>query len=822
MRRGWASQDSPKGMSADSRASPKGSSKKAAGRRFSGWLPLFIVVGAVSFAMLELYHVSRVHRLGVAYSDIYHEGYASRSGGWPARRACQNEVCVDVNLGDLKALSHDMYGMFFEEINHSGEGGLHPELLRDFSFEGYAYISKGPKIYDPAFTSNHTAPAAFRHETELQKHSMDPSTIASAALTDLHAWSHPGNARLSVVQLRPPPEVLQSPSDALRESGSLTPGAGGLHALRLEVGPAETILLNAGHTMKGFPINKGRSYVCKLRVRSHKNDIWSLSVALLSVDTRVTYAEQKVGKVNTEWVETRVVLTAQESAKEAALGIKFEGPGALDFDFISLTPSNNWQKGEKLVPFNHQMLEALSDLMPRFLRFPGGAYVEGTNMSSAYRWKAAVGPREWRPGHPNANWGYWSTDGLGLFEFMQLAEALDAEPVWVVNAGISQGESVSPEEAGLWVKDALDSLEFIMGGVNTKWGQLRASMGRAEPWSIKYLTIGNEDCLRPWYKQHYTAFASAIRARYPALTLIANCDLGDDVDFDVWEFHTYGSPQDTFALRELLDTHQGSKPVAITEFAAIHSAESMLPAAAEAGLMSAMERNSDKVVMVAYAPLLGHTKLRTWKPTLLQFDEAGRVYTTPSYHVQKLYRQYMGLKSAAVSLLFRGQAPPPRGALTPLFSSLDPHLESSATCQDKACHKVAVKLVNFGPETRTVMVRMYSEVPTAAQLQQRATNAVGRRGGPVDDTAEVSALAKWFRSAWSVLFDSHLSWAMPAPELTFVLLSSGTPTTDRNSLDQPVHVAPKVTKVPASRHGVEVQLPAYSLGIVVVEYKVLS
>eukprot|EP00983_Pelagomonas_calceolata_P035187 1100323-Pelagomonas_calceolata.AAC.6 len=39
---------------------------------------------------------------------------------------------------------------------------------------------------------------------------------------------------------------------------------------------------------------------------------------------------------------------------------------------------------------------------------------------ACFRWKSTVGPPERRPGHPNANWGYWSTDGLGLVRALKL------------------------------------------------------------------------------------------------------------------------------------------------------------------------------------------------------------------------------------------------------------------------------------------------------------------------------------------------------------------------------------------------------------------
>jgi alpha-N-arabinofuranosidase len=43
-----------------------------------------------------------------------------------------------------------------------------------------------------------------------------------------------------------------------------------------------------------------------------------------------------------------------------------------------------------------------------------------------------------------------------------------------------------------FVRDALDSIEFISGPADSTWGSLRAAMGHPEPWNITYMGIGNE------------------------------------------------------------------------------------------------------------------------------------------------------------------------------------------------------------------------------------------------------------------------------------------------------------------------------------------
>ncbi|KAK1354973.1 hypothetical protein POM88_048229 [Heracleum sosnowskyi] len=84
----------------------------------------------------------------------------------------------------------------------------------------------------------------------------------------------------------------------------------------------------------------------------------------------------------------------------------------------------------------------VADMKPGFIRFPGGCFVEGEWLRNAFRWKETVGPWEERPGHFGDVWNYWTDDGLGHFEFFQMAEDLGAVPIWVFNNGISHQDEV--------------------------------------------------------------------------------------------------------------------------------------------------------------------------------------------------------------------------------------------------------------------------------------------------------------------------------------------------------------------------------------------
>ena len=75
--------------------------------------------------------------------------------------------------------------------------------------------------------------------------------------------------------------------------------------------------------------------------------------------------------------------------------------------------------------------------MSRFVRFPGGCYVEGDRLANRFQWKNAIGLAEERPGHSNL-WGYRSTDGAPrLFQYMTGGAALPCRVHTAAGAPVS-------------------------------------------------------------------------------------------------------------------------------------------------------------------------------------------------------------------------------------------------------------------------------------------------------------------------------------------------------------------------------------------------
>jgi len=207
------------------------------------------------------------------------------------------------------------------------------------------------------------------------------------------------------------------------------------------------------------------------------------------------------------------------------LRITLEGKGAIDLDMISLFPADTWKGREN--GLRKDLVRMIADLKPGFLRFPGGCIVEGRTIENRYQWKTTVGPVEDRKLIMN-RWNleirnrqapdYFQSFGLGFYEYFLLAEDIGAEPLPIVNCGMScqynAAEVVPLEELDIYIQDALDLIEFANGETSTRWGGLRAEMGHPEKFNLKYIGVGNEQ----WdvqYIERYREFEKVLKDKHP-------------------------------------------------------------------------------------------------------------------------------------------------------------------------------------------------------------------------------------------------------------------------------------------------------------------
>ncbi|MCH93144.1 alpha-L-arabinofuranosidase-like protein, partial [Trifolium medium] len=324
----------------------------------------------------------------------------------------------------------------------------------------------------------------------------------------------------------------------------------------------------------------------------------------------------------------------------------------------------------------------------------GGCYVEGDFLKNAFRWKDTVGPWEERPGHFNDIWHYWSDDGLGYFEGLQLSEDLGALPIWVFNNGISHHDEVSPSSIQPFVQEALDGIEFARGSATSRWGSLRASMGHPQPFNLRYVAIGNEDCGKLYYEENYKIFYDAIRRTYPDIQMISNCDASEHPlkhPADIYDYHIYTSSNDMFSKHTKFDKSPRSGPKAFVSEYAVWREDaghgSLYAAVGEASFLIGIEKNSDVVSMASYAPLLSNVNDNGWIPDAIFFN-SHQSYGTPSYWLQQLFIE----SSGATFLNSTLQSP---------STSIVASAIQYKNCQD-GHNYIRVKVVNFGNATENL------------------------------------------------------------------------------------------------------------------------
>ena len=515
--------------------------------------------------------LAAVAAIAQADSGLRHEAQVS---------SAPKATTVTVDLGEAKcAAAKDLWGIFFEDIDLSLDGGVYAEMVRNRSFEDGN--GKGNEL-------------------------------------TLEFWNPVGGAEYFLANEKP---VSKKNRNYLVFRGEA--GAG---------------VANEGYF--GYGIEKGKSYELKLKAKVEGENV--IEVAL----ERYNLPPLAVGEIKVEggeWKDYAITLTANDTDAQARLVFRMKNAGEMAIDCVSMFPSD-----AVAGLFRRDLVEKLRAIHPSFMRFPGGCWVEGKNMKEAYRWKDTIGSMWDRRTQWNC-WKYWSTNGVGFHEYLLLAEALGAKPLFCINVGMSHEENVPMEKMGEFVQDALDCIEYANGPVDSIWGAKRAAAGHPEPFGLAYLEIGNENG-GPEYEKRYKLIADAVAAKYPDMTLVfdnwkstkkmtngAKADLRDD--------HFYKTP-DAFmgALAHEYDAPKGDFGIFVGEYAVTKGTGrygSLRAAIGEAAFMLGLERNQDQVKLAAYAPLFANAQHTVWTPNLIYPMTLGS-FVNPSWNVQKLFSENRG------------------------------------------------------------------------------------------------------------------------------------------------------------------------------------
>jgi alpha-L-arabinofuranosidase len=480
-------------------------------------------------------------------------------------------------------------------------------------------------------------------------------------------------------------------------------------SLRLEIPAAGGGVANAGYW--GMPLTPSKRYRATVHAKAAADFTGTLTVSLQSGDGATVYARARIARLGTDWQVHEVVLESERGitpTTDARLVISADQPGTVWLGFVSLFPPT-WK--DRPNGLRRDLMQMLVDLKPAFLRFPGGNYLEGITIDQRFKWWETLGPIHQRPGH-GGTWGYRSSDGMGLMEFLLWCEDMGAEPLLGLYAGYSlNGDYIKPGPAlEPFIQEALDEIEYVTGPVTSKWGARRAADGHPEPFKLRYVEIGNEDAFDKSgsYDGRYTQFHDAIKARYPHLKCISS--VGNDQSAklvksrrpDVLDEHNYSNAADFIRISPThFDKYDRSGPeIFLGEWAAHETpfkpwdkeskdepaTPNFTAALGDAAFMAAMERASDLVTMQCYAPLLANVNDRQWRPNLIGYD-ALRSYGSPSYHAFKLFSTHVGDE-----------------ILKPVFSAGSP-LQASVT-RDHRSSVLYLKIVNPEASAQTLRIEL--------------------------------------------------------------------------------------------------------------------
>ena len=587
------------------------------------------------------------------------------------------------------AVSPSLHGLMTEEINHSYDGGLYEEQIRNRSFRDFA---DAPRYWSLLNASD--------GKTSI---TLDRSNPVNSSL--------PVSLKLEVI-------------NSMKPSG----------------------IANEGYW--GITVKPGITYRASFYVRQSGTTGKILNVTLESKDGHTIYASTQISDVGTGWQRFHFTLTTKNDitpTTDARFVIAVRDEGTYWFSLVSLFPPTYHNRPNGNRP---DIMELLNNMKPSFLRFPGGNYLEGNEFANRWDWKKTIGPIEMRPGHQDP-WGYRSTDGMGLLEFLEWCEDLKMEPLLGVFAGFVLNKDYM--EAGPFLKpfvdDALDEIEYITGDSLSKWGSVRARDGHPKPFKLRYVEIGNEDFgdYSGHYHDRYIQFYDAIKSRYPDLQVISSVGGKNPENegipsppadkMDVVDEHYYRSAAEMEEMAYQFDNYDRNGPkVFVGEWATVEGTPTpnFNAALGDAAWITGMEKNADIVIMSCYAPLLANVNLGgiQWTSNLIGYDGL-TCYGSPSYYVQKLFSNHLGnqiIHATSENIPFFMQTLSMKDSVNGIIEPKKINTFFYSATRDTVNDRIYLKLVNTKETSQNVNI----QIKGAVKISQAGKSWVIKANDPLE------------------------------------------------------------------------------------------
>lgn len=504
----------------------------------------------------------------------------------------------------------DLFGIFFEDINHAADGGLYAELIQNRSFE-----------FDPIDHPTYHALTAWEEVTSLDSR--------MALSVQCERSIHKNNPHYLVM------DVFETVHGAGVRNLGFNSGIPYIHG--------EEYQFSCFMACDGRPV--------KVKVILEDNNNKELASTIFEVNSKdwTTYSNKIMCILPEDNLQ-------EGNSLSGRLVIKALNPGRLYIDMVSLFPVNTFHNRSN--GMRKDLANLLRDMKPKFMRFPGGCLVHDGSIhsddrDSMYRWKNTIGKLEERPARRN-NWRYNQTLGLGYYEYFLFCEDIGTKPLPVLPAGYDPHHQrmVPFEQLDEWVQDALDLIEFANGDETTEWGRKRIELGHEAPFNLEYIAIGNEEVGEGFFER-YPYFHKAIKEKYPNIKVInssgpfssgSEYDKGwksaRDNQSDLVDEHYYQSPEWFLAHHHHYDNFKKEDPkVFLGEYASWGN--TWYNALVEASYMVGLERNAHAVKLACYAPLFCNADYINWQPDMIWFNNH-KAYGTANYYVQKLFMNHQG------------------------------------------------------------------------------------------------------------------------------------------------------------------------------------
>ena len=534
------------------------------------------------------------------------EDNAENNRPLPKTPAAPLEATLTIEPNKQHRISDKLMGIFFEDISRAADGGLCAELLQNGDFE---------------------------YNGEDHQHQWKAIT----------AWQ--GNVNVTtdngVSQNNPHYAIV-----------------------------GDTPIYNIG--WDGIAAKRGMVYEVSFQARCLDGKKKQLTVALVNKEG-LPMAQAKMKVEGDQWAEYQAQLCITDkykgelgTDKDIRFAIFPKGEEKVGVDLVSLKPQDTY-KGHGL---RKDLAEAIADLKPRFVRFPGGCMLHGQGLDNIYHWKESVGPQKDRKPAYNI-WGYHQSRQLGFYEYFQWCEDMGAEPLPVLAAGVpcqnsvANSQGVAGQQGGIpmkdmpqYIQDVLDLVEWANGDPATsKWAKLRADAGHPAPFHLKMIGIGNEDLISTDFETRYLMICKAVKEKYPQLEVIGTVGpfhwpSSDYIEgwklakahsniIDAVDEHYYEQPGWFINHQDYYDQYDRKAPkVYLGEYAS-RGADALDNALAEGIHLCNVERNGDVVEMASYAPLLSKDGYSNWSPDMIYFNN-NNVRASESYKMQRMFGQHAG------------------------------------------------------------------------------------------------------------------------------------------------------------------------------------